>query len=451
MKKAGQLPENVVRGEKARLFPILSTNSKEGRTTAITLACMALVGEFAKAMLAGIGQRIGSKAKVGSYTEVVFQNQPEGSNDRPDGLLVVDFGQRKWSALIEAKVGSAGLQFEQIERYRVLAKANGIDCVITVSNQFATSPGSHPLAEVRKSRSKIPVYHWSWLHALTTVDLLLSTDAIADADQQLLLSELHRFLTHESTEVRGFERMPREWTEISKLVSSGGAIQANSANAKIVINAWHQETRNLALILSRLTETVVGEKLPMKHRNDPSRRQKDELAALRENSQLIAVLDIRDAAAPIEIVADLKRRSIDVGMSLQAPEDRKTTKARLNWLLRQIKTDDLDNLAVRVYYKGRAGFAQYLIRELKENIGICEEGGKQSVARGFHLFRSKQLAKRFAQQSNFINDLEEMVPAFYGDVGERLRAWRRPPPSVRTEALREDGAEAESASNKVQK
>ncbi len=42
MKTTGQLPENVAWGEKARLFPILSTKSKEGRTTAITLACMAL-------------------------------------------------------------------------------------------------------------------------------------------------------------------------------------------------------------------------------------------------------------------------------------------------------------------------------------------------------------------------------------------------------------------------
>ncbi len=210
-------------------------------------------------------------------------------------------------------------------------------------------------------------------------------------------------------------------------------------------NAWHQETRNLALILSRLTETVVGEKLPLKHRADPSQRQKDELAALREKCQLTAALDVKGAAAPVEIVVDLMRRSIDVGMTLQAPEDRKTTKARLNWLLRQIKTDNLDDLVVRVYYKGRAGFVQYSVKELMENIGICEDGTKKSVARGFHLFRSKQVAQRFAQQSNFINDLEAMVPAFYGEVGERLRAWRRPPPSVRAEALEEDGAAVKSS------
>jgi len=441
VKKNDQLTENVVQGEKARLFPILSTKSKEGRTTAITLACMTLVEEFAKVMLAGIGQRIHSKTKVRSYTEIVFQNQPDGSSDRPDGLLVVYSGQRKWSALVEAKVGSASLQFEQIERYRSLAKANNVDCLITISNEFATTPGSHPLAEVRKSRSKIPVYHWSWLHVLTTVDLLLNTEAIADADQQLLLNELHRFLTHESTEVRSFERMPREWSEVNKLISSGGAIQANSAAAKIVINAWHQETRNLALIMSRLTETVVREKLPMKHRNDPSRRQKDELAVLREKSRLMAELEIRDAAAPIEIVVDLMRRSVDVGMTLKAPEHRKTTKARMNWLLQQIKTEDLEYLAVRVYFKGRTGFTQYSIKDLIANVGICEEGGKEYIARRFHPFRCKQLAQRFGQQINFIKDLEEMVPKFYGEVGEHLRSWRRPPPSVKTSPSEEDRAE----------
>ena len=219
--KPHNLPENVIQGEQARLFPVLSTKSKEGRTTAIMLACLTLVNDFAKVLLSGVGQRLGSRAKVSSYTEVVFQNQPDGSNDRPDGLIVVSFGSREWKALVEAKVGAASLQAEQIERYRAIARDNGIDCVITISNQFATSPDSHPLTEVRKSRSRIPVFHWSWMHILITADLLLSTEAVSDNDQKLLLNELHRFLAHESTEVRGFERMPKEWSDLNKLISSG--------------------------------------------------------------------------------------------------------------------------------------------------------------------------------------------------------------------------------------
>ena len=436
--KTQNLPEKVIQGEQARLFSVLSTKSKEGRTTATLLACLTLVHELAKVLLSGVGQRLGARAKISSFTEVVFQNQPDGTNDRPDGLMIVSFGKREWKALIEAKVGAASLQVEQIERYRAIAKDNGIDCVITISNQFATSPDSHPLTEVRRSRSKIPVFHWSWMHILITADLLLSTEVISDNDQKLLLNELHRFLTHESTEVRGFERMPKEWTDLNKLVSSGGVIQASSAEARTVMYAWHQETRNLALVLSRLTETVVGEKLLRKHQADPLQRQKDELAVLKDRFQLGSTLNVDGAAAPVEVVVDLMRRCVDVGMSLRAPEDRKTTKARLNWLLRQIKTENLDDLFVRLHWPRTSEPTQHLISELRENLSICDEGKHHLVTRSFHVFYSKRLGGRFAQQSNFINDLEEIVPEFYGEVGEHLRAWQRPAPRIRTEALKDD-------------
>ncbi len=60
------LPENVIQGEKSRLFPVLATTSKEGRTTAIVLACLKLVDEFGAALLGGIGQRIGARAQLWS-------------------------------------------------------------------------------------------------------------------------------------------------------------------------------------------------------------------------------------------------------------------------------------------------------------------------------------------------------------------------------------------------
>lgn len=210
-------------------------------------------------------------------------------------------GNRQWRALVEAKVGNNQLEPEQIERYRQLAKDNGIDCVISISNQFATDPTSHPNEEVRKSRSKVPVFHWSWMHVLTTTDLLVSTDCIADADELVLMNELRRFLTHESACVKGFERMPKEWAEPNKLVTSGGANPAKSSLLLPVISGWHQGTRDLTLILSRMTGAQVSEKLPRKHIGAPAERQKDEALVLRESHCLNVILGIPDAAAAIEV------------------------------------------------------------------------------------------------------------------------------------------------------
>lgn len=437
------LPEYLTQGEQARLFPVLATTSKEGRTTSIVLACLAKIDEFGTSLLSSVSQKVGVRTKIETYTEVVCKNRASNIKDRPDGLIVVRNGTREWRALVEAKVGSTELNPEQIEKYRQLAKDNAIDCVISISNQFATSALLHPLAEVQKSRSKIPVYHWSWMYILTEADLLLSQDSVSDADQRLLLNELRRFLTHESAGVKGFDRMPKEWGDLNKLVSSGGVISAKSSDAAVVVAAWHQETRDLALILSRMTETNVSERLNRKHKTDGDSRTKDEVGILREKHHLLSELEVPDAAAPLSILVDMKRRSVDVGMTLRAPEDKVTTKARVNWILRQIKTDRLEDLYLRLFWPGKAEATQYLVSDLKENPELAEAEKSHLSPHSFHIFRSKRLGGRFTQQTNFIVDLEVLVPSFYGEIGANLSAWQRRAPKIK-----EDRSSAEDVSTK---
>ena len=442
------LPSFLTQGETARLFPVLATTSKEGRTTSIVLACLSKVEEFGRDLLASAGQKVGARARIETYTEIVTAKKVSQKTERPDGLIVLRVGAREWRAFVEAKVGSVELDPDQIERYRLLARENGVDCVITISNQFSTTPLVHPLEPVRKSKSKIPVIHWSWMHILTTADLLISRSEVADSDQMILLNELRRFLTHESAGVRGFDRMPRSWTELNRLVASGGSISPKADDAVETIAAWHQEARDLSLILSRMTGTGVTQRLSRKHLADPSLRDKDELALLRDERQLRMALAIPDAAAPVEVTADLTRRAIDVGMSLRAPEDRKSSKARINWLLRQIRSDDVKDLHLRIFWPGSSPTTQHTVEELRADPDIASVGKEHLAATGFHLFLSVNTAGRFAQQSNFIADLEEIVPRFYRNFGSKLSAWVRSAPQIKsdrsepgdvtTEALAED-------------
>lgn len=447
-------PSFLAQGEAARLFPVLATTSKEGRTTSIVLACISKIEEFGAALLGSVGKRVGKRSKIETFTEVVFKDEKVNIKDRPDGLIVLRSGANEWRALIEAKVGNAEIGAEQVEKYRELAREHGVDCVITISNQFATLPEHHPVEHVRRSRSKIPVFHWSWMSILTTTDILLNQDSVSDEDQRLLLNELRRFLTHESAGVKGFDRMPPEWSEINRLISAGGKIPAKSQEALAVVDAWHQETRDLSLILSRQTETVVQERLPKKHRNDPAQRRKDDMLSLREDAQLRSVMEIPDAAAPVEVVADIARRTIDIGMTLRSPEDRVSSKARVNWLLRQIRSESTDEVYVRLTWPGRSETTQFSLKELIADPSICEKDKNGLQVTRFHVFIARRLGAKFTQQTNFIKELEDVVPEFYREIGQNLQEWRKTAPKIKEErssaenvgvvALRED-AEEDSA------
>lgn len=438
-------PDYLAQGETARLFPVLANTSKEGRTTSIVLACIGKIDEFGRELLRSVNVKAGVRAKIETYTEVVFKSPGKtGENDRPDGLIVVKNGARQWRALVETKVGNSEIDPHQVERYRTIAKENGLDCVITISNQFATVPEHHPVEVIRKSRSKIPVLHWSWMFILTTGDLLLSRDDVVDSDQRLLLNELRRFLTHDSAGIRGFDRMPPEWSDLNKLISAGGRIPAKSEDAITVLDAWHQETKDLSLILSRQTETTVQQKLIRKYAKDPAERLKGEMQVLREHHQLRSVLDIPDAAAPLEVCADISRRTLEVGMTLRAPEDRVSSKARVNWLTKQIRAEAEDEIFVRLNWPGRSEPTQYALTELREDASISEQGKDGLRVLSFHVFAAKRLGAKFTQVTNFISELETMVPAFYREVGQNLVEWRKKAPRIKPDRREADDVDVEA-------
>jgi hypothetical protein len=229
-----ELPGFLKQGEAARLFPVLSTTSKEGRATSILLSCLDKVDEFAAVQLKTLGLRPGKRTSVQSYTEVVFNDSTQ-KNKRPDGLIVVSTGVQKKHYLVEAKIGNAALDASQIESYMRICKEKKLDGVITISNQYSSSPDIHPLEEVRKIKIKVPVYHWSWMSLLTTIDLMVSNEEVADNDQLLLMNELRRFLSHDSTGVKGFDRMPPEWSDVNKTLANQGKLSTRSDEAQKVV------------------------------------------------------------------------------------------------------------------------------------------------------------------------------------------------------------------------
>jgi hypothetical protein len=428
-----KLPDCIERAERARLFPILAETSKEGRTLAIFLATLASVREFRNNLLLALGQKIGTTAKLRTYTEAEFKYAKGETNlGRPDGLLVLDFWNRRWTALMEAKVGKVEISEEQLDRYLELAKKNRIDAVITISNQFSVVPQHHPLRINMAKYKGVQLFHFSWMHILTEADLLTVNRDVDDDDQAYILSEFLRFISHESAGVQGFTQMPAAWPEVVAKVQAGGTLQRTKDVADVA-EAWMQESRDLCLILSRQLKRLVCQRLSKAALAAPEGQFQEDVGSLCLEQALKTTLMVPDAAAPIDVRADLRRRAVLVSMKLKAPGDKVSSRARLTWLLRQIPAEAQGNIHIRCQWPYAAYPVQYRLQELRDDPGRIEQDeGKLKVA-SFEVVWLADLAKRFDQRRTFLDELERAVPAFYETVGQHLRAWQPPAPKIAEE------------------
>ena len=235
-------PRHDGHGEYARLFPALSEKGKEGRAASIFLACVAHIPEFAHELLAPLGRPIGKRSSLVALTEVQF---PNADGERPDGLIAVRTGGSYWTSLLEFKVGGT-LEKPQVERYLKVAKANGIDAVLTVSNDIVPTPDVSPVNVDGRLTRSTSLFHISWTQILAHLQLLVATDGIADGDHRMIVREFIRFLVHPSTGIKGYEQMPSEWGDVVDACRDRKALRRNGEDERSVVDGWIQEERELA-------------------------------------------------------------------------------------------------------------------------------------------------------------------------------------------------------------
>ncbi len=422
-------------GEKARLLPVAKDSQLEDRATSILLAGMAAVPRFAGALLSGVGPRVGSRSRLSCYTQVVLKARPDTAKLRPDGLIEVANGPRRWRALVEGKIQRAEHEEAQIRDYMQLAKLNRLDALITVSNQFASLPTHHPTSFLRPLPRGVELFHWSWMSVVTTATLLLIEDDFASTEQGLLMSELVRYFSHPASGVQGFDRMNAEWKDVVSKVQTGAALSRDSEEVENTVASWHQETRDLCLILTRALGARVRLKLSRDHEKSAATRLRSDCASLIEGHCLKVEIEVQDAAAPLTIVADLQRRALIYSMRIQAPKDKKKATGRTNWLLRQLKNSTADGILINACWPRRSAKTQVTLEGLKEDPKRIEQGMSGLAPTAFEVVMIRDLSGRFSGRKTFVETLEAMVPEFYRRVGQRLRAWVPPPPRLDPPAL----------------
>ena len=435
---------NLMSGQLARLIPVVVDSKKEERATSTLLASFMVVPAFALRVFSQAGANLGVRSQIKCYTEVTFKTSDKDKVSRPDGLVVITNGKKVWTALIESKIGSAELSSEQIEEYLMLARVHKIDALITISNQFAITPTHHPIKISKSKTRSVELYHFSWLALKSQAILLMSERGIDDSEQGYILSELVRYLEHDSSGLTSFSRMPSIWKDLCLAVQNRTKLTRNSEVVLEGVAGWNQLIRQISLDLSIALGRPVDISLSRERGKDSNANLVEDCSMLADQSSLKAEFFIPNAAAKIKLTADLMRKVVSVSMKLPAPKDTKRATASINWLTRQFKGKNVEGLSVVAHWPGRTPTTMNSLEKILENPAVLIPAGSSALPNQFEVITTMDLGARFKGAKTFAEDVLETLPRYYQNAGQYLKGWVARPPKMLEKTVEEiDMPEAE--------
>ncbi|MGC4876557.1 stress response protein [Micromonospora sp. DT43] len=412
----------------ARLIPTSGINGaeeQERRATSALLAVMSAVREFGRVLTQSLGAPAGT---VQTFIEVPFKlgNQQLF----PDGLIRVTRGQRQWTALVEVKTGGNALKTEQLEAYLDIAREQGFDALITISNEIAPIPGQHPTAIDRRKLRKVALYHLPWTEILTQAVIQKEYRGVADPDQAWILGELIRYLEHPRSGALEFSDMGPAWVQVRDGVSAG-TLRAGDSGAADVAGRFDALIRYACLRLGRQLGTDVTPALSRRDLTDPAARTQTLVNQLVTTGTLTGSIRIPGAVGHLQVTADLRAGQISCHVDVDAPRTGRPT-TRVNWLIRQLK-DAPESVRIEAFaMHARGGGATDLLRQVRtEPTTLIAD-----PARELRAFRVAQTTaagtKRGSGRGAFIDSVLHAIDDFYEQIIQNLKPWMPAPPRLRT-------------------
>lgn len=412
--------------EPARLIPvsgIRNAEEQEGRATSALLAVMSAVDEFGWAVTKPYGA---PKGRLDVYIEPVFE-MSDGRSVRPDGVIRIVRGKRSWTALIEVKTGSNALKGEQIEAYLDVAKEEGFDCVITISNQIARIPGEHPVDVDKRKIRKVALHHLSWSRLLTEAVLQKSHRGVADPDQAWILGELIRYLEHPKAGAVDFDNMGEHWVGVRDAVKNG-TLRHSDDKAIEVAGKWEELVSFAALRLGRKIGDDVQEVLAAKERKDIAIRMANIVDAMVTQGLMSGAIRIPNAVGDIALRADLRAQQIVLSVSIDAPKIGRST-TRINWLLRQLKSAPPD-VRLDSWGKHSRSSMSDLLANVRNNQSLLIPNDNRDII-SFTVSLIRPMGpKRSAGKNSFIDSVLDTLDDFYANVVQFLRVWQPAAPKM---------------------
>jgi len=409
---------------RARLIPISSATgieAQERRAVSALLAVMGAVEEFGRGLLKPLGAPAG---RVEAFIEVPFKVNDKSL--RTDGIIIVTRGSATWSALIEGKTANNAIELPQLDLYLDLARELELDCVVTISNQFASSSSAYPVEIDRRKLRKVNLHHWSWIDVLTEAVVERDHRGVSDPDQAYILGELIRYLSDPRSGVIEFASMGPSWTVVRD-GARAGTLRYGDAAVAAVAARWDDLIDYIGLELTQALGRGVQQVLGAKERS-PSGRQQALETSLSERGILHGELSVPSAVGSIVLTADLRARQISAATRVEAPQEGRS-RGRVSWLLRQLTNapDDLKIESRAAYATGTLALSLAEARGAPE--GLFPDDGREIKEFKLTLSRVPGL-NRDGGKGSFADSVVELTRDFYGQVLQPLRAWKEAAPKL---------------------
>lgn len=396
---------------------------QERRATSALLAVLPAVPEFAYALLRDLGA---PKGRIRTFTEVNLEDA-DGGTSIPDGAIVVDRGKTRWAAFVEVKTGDADLSDEQVSRYLDQARGQGFNGVLTISNRITPSPFDSPIAVDGRRLRGLGLWHLSWWRVLTEAVVQHRFRGIADPDQAWILGELIAYLDHERSGAGGFTDMGDKWVAVRE-AAHNGTLRPADREARDVVERWEQFGDYLALGLAQDLGRDVTVVRP--RRLDPAARRAAQVKSLAESGYLSTTIKVPDAAAPMNLRADLRARKVLTSATIDAPKEMRAG-ARINWIVRQLR-DAPDELRVEVAFASTRETTSLMLRDVRgDPKKLLSPTDPKREPRSFTLAMARPLGtKRGKLKGSFVGDTREQAVSFYRDLVQQLTAWQPKAPRL---------------------
>ena len=402
---------------KARLFPIGNSDS-ETSTTSIFLATMSAVKEYREMLLSllGITKIKNKNVQLHTFTELSNKN-----GDRPDGLIVLTSGKNnpivEWMCFVEAKVKNNLLENEQVERYADFAREIGINAIITISNQYTTTPLHSPVSTKKRN---FDLYHWSWTYLKVMASRLIKTDSIEDEDHVYILSEFRRYCdTHKN--LSNFINMGKDWKDnIAKVHALTPSEKIDAVTLDGIIDVYLQEEKDIALQLTDNSNHFV-EMVFKKERKEDIQKSLNETKTITTEYRIDG-----DKNRVFYIEADFMKHSIKCYTHVCI--DKGKAQAQTSALLKMMENSGItESIMVTAYYQRK----KHVDKQISLQMLMDEKSKEEQYStvdktlgdeiKVFEISTFDAIGKSFGSSKMFISTIENLASRFVTQVMESVK------------------------------